>query len=598
VSLVIEQYEQKCFLTQEFCLDDINLICHSLKQQGFTTTDGKPDIAAYTRLTTLFFSWLLSSKNELTESEFITFLDSYQEWSAIIQLGGFESSDHLLGIFSETQINLQKLLASYLPHSKAQITLPPFFSVAPDILLSFFLTQLSAKTFLSEEADNFRKTLLSMELPKLDYDISPAILNKIGNAWMFCSYADIDNKHQVKQQLNCLIQGWLEKTLPTRKNKALIKKNITSKKSVLIVAEFMLANHALFRSYACWIQELKASFDVILLVDENMVDDPAASIFNRVHRLKMPVNYAKTVKIIQEISPDLIFYPSIGMCPWTITLSNMRLANIQAMGLGHPATSMNDKIDYLIVAEGTVNELTQCSEKIIVIPRQQMSFPEAIPDCQIKPIKNNSIFKIAIASSSMKITRKFLLTLKDIQLSCKKRVEFHFFTGEEGITLQKLSVEVQGILNNVFCYPIADYERYMTNLSQCELLLETFPFGGTNSNIDALLLGMPIVCLNGNEPHSLIDKVIIEAAGLPSWLASNSQEDYINAAVKVIDNVKIRKNLQHILSKNKIRDYLSVPGTEIPDNGFATAIEWLINNHETIKLNKKNYWIENDRVKV
>ena len=80
---------------------------------------------------------------------------------------------------------------------------------------------------------------------------------------------------------------------------------------------------------------------------------------------------------------------------------------------------------------------------------------------------------------------------------------------------------------------------------------------------------MPIVCLNGNEPHSLIDKVIIEAAGLPSWLASNSQEDYINAAVKVIDNVKIRKNLQHILSKNKIRDYMSVPGTEIPDNGFA-----------------------------
>ncbi len=601
MSLTVEQYEQKYFIANDFCINDIILISKSLKEQGFTTMEGKPDTKIYTRLTAIFISWLLSSKNEISDQEFIHLLDSYPEWIAVIQLSGFDSADHVLSILynpqNEKLFNIHKLLLSYLPNSKAQINLLPFFQLAPDTLLSFFLTQLSEKNFLSMEANSYRNTLLNFKLPILDYKITPKDLNKIGNAWMFCSYADIENKHDIKRPLNKVIQQWLVSTLPKQRLILPSIKNNKSKKTILIIAEHMQANHALFRSYACWIQELKDSFEVNLLVEADKIDDASAKLFEKIHYLKFPINFEQTVKQIHDVAPDLIFYPSLGMCSWTIVLSNLRLARIQTIGLGHPATSMSDNIDYLIVADGTVNKQTRCSEKLVLIPRQQMSFPEAIPDCQIRVLKDTPTLKVAIASSSMKITYKFLLTLEKIQKLSKKRIEFHFFTGEVGVSLQKLSYELQQVLINVFCYPLSDYQSYMTNLGQCELLLETFPFGGTNSNIDALLLSIPIVCLNGDEPHSLIDKVIIDAAGLPSSLATDSIEAYISTAIKIIENIKYRKKMQKILSKNKIRDFLSAPGEKTPDNGFSKAIHWIIEHHDKIQLSDEKYWTEDERSK-
>ena len=49
------------------------------------------------------------------------------------------------------------------------------------------------------------------------------------------------------------------------------------------------------------------------------------------------------------------------------------------------------------------------------------------------------------------------------------------------------------------------YPEYMESLSKCDLALFSFPFGGTNSTIDALILGLPMVSMLGKEPHAMSD---------------------------------------------------------------------------------------------
>lgn len=55
--------------------------------------------------------------------------------------------------------------------------------------------------------------------------------------------------------------------------------------------------------------------------------------------------FRTAVERIAATRPDMVYYPSIGMDPNIIALVNLRLAPIQIISLGHPATSNTDTID-------------------------------------------------------------------------------------------------------------------------------------------------------------------------------------------------------------------------------------------------------------
>lgn len=71
--------------------------------------------------------------------------------------------------------------------------------------------------------------------------------------------------------------------------------------------------------------------------------------------------------------------PSIGMDITTIFVSNTRLAPIQAVALGHPATTHSEFIDYVIVEDDYVGSEDCFSETLLRLPKDALPYvPSAL----------------------------------------------------------------------------------------------------------------------------------------------------------------------------------------------------------------------------
>jgi len=68
-----------------------------------------------------------------------------------------------------------------------------------------------------------------------------------------------------------------------------------------------------------------------------------------------------------------------------------------------------------------------------------------------------------------------------------------------------------------------------------------------NSILDCFQLGLPGVCLDGPEPHSHADGAFFARIGLPQDLVTQSIEDYVAAAVKLIEDGEWRSRCRAIV---------------------------------------------------
>jgi predicted O-linked N-acetylglucosamine transferase (SPINDLY family) len=92
-----------------------------------------------------------------------------------------------------------------------------------------------------------------------------------------------------------------------------------------------------------------------------------------------------------------------------------------------------------------------------------------------------------------------------------------------------------------------DYAGYLARVNRSDLFLSPFPFGNTNGIVDALTLGLPGICKRGPEVFERIDGALFERVGMPPWITAESVDDYIAAAVRMIDSRDERTALRQRL---------------------------------------------------
>ena len=88
----------------------------------------------------------------------------------------------------------------------------------------------------------------------------------------------------------------------------------------------------------------------------------------------------------------------------------------------------------------------------------------------------------------------------------------------------------------------------MKHLGLANVSLVPFPFGNTNSTVDALSLRIPTVFLVDEVPYDAGDVVPCERLGMFDALATCSISEYVEKAVKVFANggVSVRIKLEEI----------------------------------------------------
>ena len=185
------------------------------------------------------------------------------------------------------------------------------------------------------------------------------------------------------------------------------------------------------------------------------------------------------------------YYPSLGMSHWTVLLAQIRLAPIQFMTHGHPATSMSPQIDYVYLNEICGDHNTLHSEKVLMGPSllnfdAHNELPKELPSL-VAP--SDREVRVAVNSKVMKLSSRLMDVCARLHENAAQKVRFSFFPGERNLYFDGLTAAIRSRLPSADVIPYVSYEQFLNEMCKCDMALSAFPFGNTNSTVDTSLSG-------------------------------------------------------------------------------------------------------------
>lgn len=517
----------------------------------------------------------------------------------IFRVSGFRDMSHLFKLLehSEGQSRLLKYMVA--------CTLDVAGDTALDIVRTlddtearflFWLSFLDTRYVLRNEEQAFIRQILPLATEFTECRAkSVAELGMINRVWMYCSYWDLPHKHEIKKTLNQVLIN-TGKLLGAKIPQKLPAPDLTKQPRVLVITEIWKTNSAMYRCYAGAIQKLKPYFHLTLLGMRKQSDENSEQIFDEVDYYTSDEMIGDLVERVRKFKPDLIYYPSLGMALTPVWLSLYRLAPVQVMTLGHPATTFSNEVDFVCQGEDEFHDPDVFSEKVLLLKRGALSLTR--PSVHLEPaeiITKPKVLNISVNSTYFKLSPAFINLCQEIQSAAEVPVHFHFLVGLYTFNFPYVSKLIGDKLNASF-YEMLPYEHYSQVMQQCALQLTPFPFGNTNSFVDAMILGIPTVCLDGSEPHSHFDTVLSERVGLPDLCRAKTRSDYKKAALQLINDESLRISITKDLRELDLDKVLF--GSDLEEDAagdLGEAFKWLLHNRDEIRAADRQVWSLADR---
>lgn len=534
----------------------------------------KYDMVKYfcTRMATAI-STLFSDKELVISDSGATRFFSFQRWMTMIFASSpYINADHVLQVYNlnaanndptdvqldGTKESLVKFCILYLPESNLNVNLDVLWQVSPETCASLCFALQSARFIGTKEAFSKRGTILQWFPEKLaqiqNLNNVPSSISH--DVYMHCSYDIAANKHWVKNALNQVIRrhileaGWQDRDVSSIGYH-------NGKPVMVVVLEHFHSAHSIYRTHSTSMIAAREHFHLIGLGNSS-VDQLGQEVFDEFHLLEGEsildrMNFVRN--ICEQNKAAILYMPSIGMDLLPIFLSNTRLAPIQAVALGHPATTHSPFIEYVVVEDDYVGSEECFSETLLRLPKDALPYvPSALAptsvNCKLR--ENPEVVNIGIASTTMKLNPYFLEALKVIRDRAKVKVHFHFALGQSsGVTHPYVERFIKSYLgDDATAHPHTPYQQYLEILHNCDMMVNPFPFGNTNGIIDMVTLGLVGICKTGPEVHEHIDEGLFKRLGLPEWLIANTVDEYVERAVRLAENHEERLALRHHIIEN------------------------------------------------
>ncbi len=532
-------------------------------------------------------------------------LMSLHRWLALIfAVSLYRHADHIIrninaaggGVVDPLTLNshnLRLFCLCYFPDSQ--------IALQPDVLWRYdrrtvarlFLALISGRALPTPAAHGKREQLLAWlpeRLAELD-SLESLPTEVLHDVYMHCSYADLAEKHRIKRSLNDLIRRSLlagdfadiavgDNRGQTANVNPVIQ-GPPKKPVMLVVLEWFTSQHSVYRTHSRALTALRGRFTVHAVGLTSAVDAAGRQIFDFFHGVDATTALQEAYALAGELRPDVVLYAGIGMFPFTIYLSNLRLAPLQLVGLGHGASTFCGQLNGFVIEEDLVGEERCFSETVIRVPADAMPFVppggiHRVPVMRTPFVTRQQAqwreplpVRVAVCASIMKINPNFLATLAEIRHRSRVAVQFCFYLGfAQGLTLDYLRDAIHAELPGAEVNAHMSVQEYQTALNSCELFVSPFPYGNMNGVVDAVRQGLPGVCLTGPEVHSHIDEGLFRRLGLPEELITTGYEAYIRAALRLVEEHDWREMLQHQLLDNDVEQVLFQGHPE----KFATVI--------------------------
>ena len=226
-----------------------------------------------------------------------------------------------------------------------------------------------------------------------------------------------------------------------------------------------------------------------------------------------------------------------------------RPAPVQVTWLGYFGTTGITEIDYILGDPNVtpIKESNHFTEKIWQLPESYLCFtpPEFDLEVNLLPAKSTGVITFGCFNKPSKVTddviavwAKILHAVPHSQLFLKgktlsaptQRVHIEARFACHGITSNRLILEGESSRSDLLaCY------------CRVDVALDPFPYPGGTTSVESLWMGVPVLTLRGSHFLSHVGETIAINAGLPDWIAFDTEDYVVRAVALASDYEKLAK---------------------------------------------------------
>ena len=493
----------------------------------------------------------------------------------LVRLSVYGSTDAALSHILPQRGNYLKILFLYTSLNKVEVPIKQLFDAHPKFASMWYFTYIlpSIGQVQKHVYENLIRHVASIDERYTLFD------HRLTPLYFACTYLNDGpgGDDRVKKILNTVAQKLTEKVEI---------KNEPKRDSIAIITSKWFENSAVHKSCAPLIERLRKNYRLTLIhlgrhVPKTLITEP----FDEVRYVAFDNNGVLPIEKLDNNDFQLAYFPDIGMNDESVWLSNLRIAPIQVTSYGHPVSTHGSKVDYFVVGSESEDRLgleDNYSERTVVIPG--IGAHPTWPNYEAKfPPKEGDKVIINCAWGPDKYTYPMIQQMKRIVAGSKRQVEFHLFTSQGVHRYQGYMPFVKELKrelgNSVVIHADKEYYAYMEAMEKGDFAINSYPFGGYNTVVEALYLRKPVITLEGNMFYNKCASCLLKKVGLDQ-LITHSWDDFVTTTIKLINNSRLVKQYQDHLSTIDLKAALF--DTDEPGR-FEEAIEYLIDNDEKLK---------------
>ncbi|MCP3932757.1 MAG: tetratricopeptide repeat protein [Bacteroidetes bacterium] len=248
-----------------------------------------------------------------------------------------------------------------------------------------------------------------------------------------------------------------------------------------------------------------------------------------------------------------------------LKIFSWRIAPLQFTWLGYPNTTGVRCMDYRISDEVTdpIGEQGKYySEKLVRLQEGFLCYDpvEKAPQISMPPCFDNRYITFGsfntLAKNSSEVIQVWAALLKKVPhsrlLLKNKQLEDEFVKEKWWNLFEKEGLERSRILLTGY---IKDNFSHLDLYNKVDICLDPFPYNGTTTTCEALLMGVPVITLHGEFHVSRVGASILHQVGLQELIAE-SQEEYIERAMKLAGDKKRLQYYRQFLRDNLLESNL------------------------------------------
>lgn len=262
-----------------------------------------------------------------------------------------------------------------------------------------------------------------------------------------------------------------------------------------------------------------------------------------------------------------------------------RCAPIQINWCGFLDTLGLGEVDYIIADQYTVPKefYYNYKEKIIYMPDIWSTIDTSLLEERPKalPVLTNHFITFGSVANPLKINEDVVKVwstiLKNVNNS-KILLKYNIYKNDEIVSKIKKFFSDQGITDDrIIIESSVDRKDFMNAFNRMDIMLDTFPYSGGTTNLEASYMAVPILTMKGINFFSRCGVSVNENLNMQEWIA-NSSEDYISKGISFASDINKLEDFKNKLLKERINN--KIFNNELFAKNFFILIKDLLKNKD------------------